>query len=130
MLRSIGQAPVSGAAAYAIIMEDPDAQAPKPFVHWVAWNISEPMTPEGMNEKIKLPNGVVQGANSRGSVGYYGPRPPVGDPPHHYHFQVFAFDAPLDLPPGSDRDTLLAAMEGHVLAKGELVGTASRPTRP
>lgn len=127
---ALSWSPTPRAAAYAIIMEDPDAQAPKPFVHWVAWNIREPMTPEGLNEEIKLPNGVVQGANSRGSVGYYGPRPPVGDPPHHYHFQVFALDAPLELPPGSDRDALLAAMEGHVLAKGELVGTYDQTDAP
>jgi len=122
--------PVEGAATYVVIMEDPDAAAPRPFVHWLAWNLTEPMTPEGLHEEIKLPNGVVQGANSRGSVGYFGPRPPVGDPPHRYHFQVFALDRPLDILPGSDRDTLLAAMRGHVLAEGELIGTYGQVDAP
>lgn len=122
--------PVEGAATYVVIMEDPDAAAPKPFVHWLAWNITEPMTPEGMSEEIKLPNGVVQGITSRGSVGYFGPRPPVGDAPHPYHFQVFALDAPLDLLPGSDRDALLAAMRGHVIGEGELVGTYGQTDHP
>lgn len=122
--------PVDGAATYVVIMEDPDAAAPKPFVHWLAWNLAEPMTPQGLHEEIKLPNGVVQGLTSRGSVGYFGPRPPVGDPPHRYHFQVFALDRPLDILPGSDRDALIAAMRGHVLAKGELVGTYAQTDAP
>ncbi|WP_292047093.1 MULTISPECIES: YbhB/YbcL family Raf kinase inhibitor-like protein [unclassified Brevundimonas] len=121
---------VEGAASYAILVEDPDAAMPKPFVHWVAWNIAEPMTPEGLEETIRLSNGITQGRTSRGSVGYFGPRPPVGDPAHHYHFQVFALDIPLDVLPGSDRDTVLAAMEGHVLAKGEVVGTYQQSDAP
>ena len=122
--------PVEGAATYVIIMEDPDAAAPNPFVHWLAWNITEPMTPEGLHEEIKLPDGIVQGATSRGSVGYFGPRPPVGDAPHHYHVQVFALDRPLDILPGSDRDTLLAAMRGHVIGEGRLVGTYAQTDAP
>ena len=64
--------------------------------------------------------------NSRGSIGYFGPRPPKGDPPHHYHFQIFALDAELRLPPGVDRHILADAMAGHVLAKGELVETVQK----
>jgi Raf kinase inhibitor-like YbhB/YbcL family protein len=73
---------------------------------------------------------MLQGRTSRGSPGYYGPRPPVGDPPHHYHFQVFALDSTLEVQPGADRDTLLAAMKGHVLAKGELVGEFQQTVKP
>lgn len=122
---------VQGAAAYALIVEDPDAKQIKPFTHWLAWNIPASTTelPEGLQEQLRLtePEGVLQGANDRGSPGYFGPRPPEGDPPHHYHFQVFALDRPLDLPPGADRNQLLSAMQGHVLAKGELVGTYQQP---
>ena len=125
---------IPGARSYAIVMEDPDAKPITPFVHWVAWNIPGNVTslPEGLQEQMRLtvPHGLMQGKTSRGSVGYYGPRPPVGDPPHHYHFQVLALDTLLDLPPGADRDQLLAAAKGHVIAKGELVGTYQQTVAP
>lgn len=125
---------VEGAKSYAVIMEDPDAKPITPFVHWVAWNIPAGTTslPEGLQEQPRLtePEGLLQGLTSRGSVGYFGPRPPVGDPPHHYHFQVLALDTVLDLPAGSDRDTVLAAAKGHVIAKGELVGTYQQTVAP
>ncbi len=125
---------VEGAKSYAIIMEDPDARPIMPFVHWVAWNIPAGTTslPEGLQEQARLtmPEGLLQGLTSRGSVGYFGPRPPIGDPPHHYHFQVLALDTMLELPPGSDRDKVLAAAKGHVIGKGELVGTYQQTVAP
>ncbi|NKI92478.1 YbhB/YbcL family Raf kinase inhibitor-like protein [Rhizobacter sp. SG703] len=125
---------VPDAKSYAIVMEDPDAKPIAPFVHWVAWNIPAGtlMLPEGLQEQPRLtdPDGMLQGRTSRGSSGWYGPRPPVGDPPHHYHFQVFALDSTLEVQPGADRDTLLAAMKGHVLAKGELVGEFQQTVKP
>jgi Raf kinase inhibitor-like YbhB/YbcL family protein len=68
-----------------------------------------------------------QGTNSKSERGYFGPRPPVGDPAHHYHFQVFALDTKLDLPDGFNRHALLQAMRGHVLAEGELIGSFQAP---
>lgn len=125
---------VDGAKSYAVICEDPDAKPITPFVHWLAWNIPAETAslPEGLQEQLRLtaPKGLLQGATSKGTVGYLGPRPPAGDPYHHYHFQVFALDAELSLPPGSDRDTLLAAMQGHVLAKGEIIGRYRQATKP
>jgi Raf kinase inhibitor-like YbhB/YbcL family protein len=125
---------VQGAASYVIIMEDPDAHPVQPFVHWLAWNIPAGVTslPEGLQEQPRLtePEGVLQGRTTRGSTGYYGPRPPVGDPAHHYHFQVFALDTMLSVPAGADRDTLIAAMKGHVLGKSELVGTYVQTIAP
>lgn len=125
---------VEGAKSYALILEDPDAKNIKPFVHWVAYNIPGNLTslPEGLQEQSRLtePEGVLQGRTSRGSVGYFGPRPPVGDAPHHYHFQVFALDRELDVPPGAERDDVLKAMEGHVLAAGEIVGTYQQMVEP
>jgi phosphatidylethanolamine-binding protein (PEBP) family uncharacterized protein len=53
-------------------------------------------------------------------------RPPKGDPAHHYHVEIFALDWVLDLPHGASRAQLLDAMKGHVLAKGEIVGTYKR----
>lgn len=77
---------------------------------------------------LQEPKGAKQGVNSRGQIGYMGPRPPLGDPAHHYYFQVFALDlAELPVEPGAKREDVLAAMEGHVLAKGEVVGLYERP---
>jgi Raf kinase inhibitor-like YbhB/YbcL family protein len=117
---------VPSAVSYVLIVEDPDAKPITPFVHWLAWNIPASVTqlPEGVQEqpRLTLPEGVLQGRNSRGSTGYYGPHPPVGDPAHHYHFQVFALDTMLSAPPGADRAALLEAVKGHVIARGEIVG--------
>jgi Raf kinase inhibitor-like YbhB/YbcL family protein len=126
--------PVAGAKSYLLVMEDPDAKPITPFVHWVAWNIPASVTalPEGLQEQPRLtsPDGLLQGRTSRGSVAYFGPRPPVGDPPHHYHVQVFALDTLLDVPAGAPRDRVLDAARGHVLAKGELVGTFQQTVAP
>jgi Raf kinase inhibitor-like YbhB/YbcL family protein len=117
----------SQAKSFVLLMEDPDAKAPKPYAHWVLYNV--PAGTAALNEsvptppRLKEPRGAMQGRNSRGQVGYVGPRPPEGDPPHHYHFQLFALDATLSLPPAADRESVVKAMSGHVVARGELVGT-------
>ena len=125
---------VEGAASYAIVMEDPDSHPIKPFVHWLAWNIPAAVTelPEGLQEQLRLlePEGVLQGRNTSGTHGYYGPKPPVSDPAHHYHIQVLALDSVLDIPPSSDRDAFLAAASGHVIGKGELVGIYDHKIEP
>ncbi|QJD99709.1 YbhB/YbcL family Raf kinase inhibitor-like protein [Massilia forsythiae] len=125
---------VANAKSYAVIMEDPDAKPITPVVHWLAWNVPAAVTslPEGLQEQPRLtePDGVLQGRNTHGSTGWSGPQPPVGDAPHHYHFQVYALDRMLDVPWGADRDQLLEAMQGHVLAKGELVGTYAQKQKP
>jgi Raf kinase inhibitor-like YbhB/YbcL family protein len=125
---------VPNAKSYVVIMEDPDARPALPFVHWLAWNIPASVTSlqEGLQKQPRLtaPEGVLQGRNTRGSMGYYGPRPPVGDPDHHYHFQVYALDKMLETPFGADRDTLLKAMEGHVLAKGDVIGLYRQAVKP
>jgi Raf kinase inhibitor-like YbhB/YbcL family protein len=80
--------------------------------------------------RLTQPEGVLQGRTTRGSIGYYGPRPPVGEPAHHYHFQIFALDSVLPLPWGADRDQLVQAIQGHVLAKGEIVGRYAQKQSP
>ena len=107
--------PVAGARAFALIFDDPDAPGPRPFVHWLAWNI-----PAGVILEGHAPAGASQGRNDFGDVAYDGPQPPSGT--HHYHFRVFALDAPLSLAAGADRDALATAMRGHVIASGETVG--------
>ncbi len=111
-----------GTRSYALIVEDPDAPLPTPFIHWMAWNLSAGGLPEGG----KL-DGMRQGKLMFvGTVGYMGPRPPPGAP-HHYHFQVFALDTAPDLPDGAERAQLAQALKGHVLASGELVATFQKP---
>jgi Raf kinase inhibitor-like YbhB/YbcL family protein len=116
----------------ALIMEDPDATSVRPYVHWLAWNIDP--AADGLPEAIQAagelqqPVALTQGRNSRRGTGYFGPRPP-GARPHHYHFQLFALDRRLDLARGADREALLAAMNGHVIARGELVGLFGKPRR-
>ncbi len=125
--------PVGGARSYAVLVEDPDAPAAEPFVHWLVWNIPADMheLPEDIRAETepRAPAGIRQGRNDRGGIGWFGPRPPAGDAPHHYHFQVLALDAPLDLPDGATRDELLRTIDGRVLAKGELVATSQAPTQ-
>jgi Raf kinase inhibitor-like YbhB/YbcL family protein len=119
--------PVDGAGAYAIVLEDPDAPMEKPFVHWMIWNIPGQVTslPEGVpnNAHLVTPQDAVQGKNDNDSAGYFGPRPPQGHGVHHYHFQIFALDGPLTLHSDADLRALTNAMQGRIIADGELVGT-------
>ena len=116
---------------YVLIMQDPDVQRPQPEIHWLAYNI--PATalslPAHMRNAAEPTNplGMLQGDNSHESLGYTGPHPPIGDPPHHYHVQVFAMDRPLRLGGGAELAQVLRAMTGHVLARGELVATYAQP---
>lgn len=120
-----------GTQSLVILMEDPDADEPKPFVHWVLYNL--PVDYEGLrravptNLRLEHLGNALQGRNSRGSIGYFGPRPPKGDPPHRYFFQIFALDRKLDLQPGATKEQVLQAMRGHVLARGSTVGQYSEP---
>jgi Raf kinase inhibitor-like YbhB/YbcL family protein len=73
----------------------------------------------------QLTNGSRQGHNDFGEIGYGGPCPP-GHSAHHYHFTLYALDAKLNLPVGATRAQVEAAMQGHILAHGELVGLYQR----
>jgi len=120
-----------GTKSFVIISDDPDAAKPKPFTHWLAYDIPAATTKlrEGIpgTPILQEPKEMKQGANSMGSIGYTGPKPPIGDPAHHYHFQVLALDIEtLGLEPGAKRDAVLKAMEGHVLGKGQIVGMFER----
>ena len=110
----------------AVLCDDPDAPAGD-WVHWVLFNLA-PETrslPENVARDAALPGDAVQGLNDYGRVGYDGPCPPRGQQ-HRYHFKVFALDARLALDAQARKKDLLAAMEGHVLAQGDLMATYAR----
>ena len=122
-----------GTRELALICDDPDAPTPEPWVHWVLYKI--PMSagglPEGLPAQaiLEAPAGSCQGRNSWTSgrtIGYRGPMPPPKHGVHHYHFRLYALDTTLALEPGADKKRLLQAMQGHTLARGELVGTYER----
>jgi Raf kinase inhibitor-like YbhB/YbcL family protein len=118
--------PPGGTQSFALVCDDPDAPR-KTWVHWVLFNIpaAERELGERVAKDLTLPNGVRQGKNDFGKVGYGGPAPPKGKP-HRYFFKLYALGATLDLPAGATKDDLLRAMEGHVLAEAQLMGTYSR----
>jgi Raf kinase inhibitor-like YbhB/YbcL family protein len=116
-----------GTRSLVVIVEDPDAKSPAPFAHWLVAQIPPGAASlDGAAAAKPAPGAPLLGATHTGKTGWFGPQPPAGDPPHHYHFQVYALDRTLDLPAGFNRQALLDAMLGHVIARGELVGTYQR----
>ena len=118
------------AKALALICDDPDAPRKEPWVHWVIYSLPRDTHsfPENVagQKTLMEPKGALQGVNDFGKPGYNGPLPPPGHGVHHYHFKLYALDASLSLAPGATKAQLLAAMKGHILAEGELIGTYER----
>ena len=120
----------AGAKELALIVDDPDAPRKDPFVHWVLYSV--PATVKSLTEGTEKtaepssPQGARQGQNSAGTVGYTGPMPPPGHGVHHYHFHLYALDKALDIKPEMQKEQVLDAIHGHILAEGELVGTYER----
>jgi Raf kinase inhibitor-like YbhB/YbcL family protein len=112
----------TGTKGFAIIVDDPDAPDPaapkQTWVHWVVAGIPPGVT--SLPAGGALPAGAVAGTNDFGKTAWGGPCPPVGR--HRYFFKVYAVDAVIG-GGGMTKAQLLAAMQDHVLAKGELVGT-------
>ena len=120
----------SGAPAttqsFALILDDPDAPSGT-FTHWLVWNLPAATTElaENVPKTPQVPGGGAQGRNDFGKIGYGGPCPPPGKP-HRYYFRLFALDSTLAVKPGAGRHELERAMEGHILARGELMGRFAR----
>jgi len=114
----------------ALFVDDPDAPRAEPWVHWVIYKIPADVRTltEGLPQApgLNVPPGAMQGKNSWDTDGYRGPAPPRGHGTHHYHFRLYALDAPLAAAQGLDKAGLLSAMQGHVLAEAELIGTYER----
>jgi len=119
-------APPAGTAGFALVVTDPDAPRGT-FVHWVLYDLAAGTRalPEGVPTLGQLDDGSRQGRNDFGEIGYGGPCPPPGSA-HHYHFALYALDAKLNLAVGATRAQVEASMQGHILARGELVGLYQR----
>lgn len=122
---SWGQPPV-GTVSMALILDDPDAPAGT-FVHWTIFNIPPGKTgfAEGVPKSGVLGDGSIQGVTSYGKSGYSGPCPPPGRP-HRYYFKIYALDTTLGLTVSATKADIEAAIQGHILAKGELMGLYGR----
>jgi len=105
------------AVSLALVMDDPDAPMGT-WDHWVVWNI-----PPDTKKIDAQPQGIA-GKNSWGRLNYGGPCPPSGT--HRYFFKLYALDAMLDLPAGSNKSSLLQAMKGHIIAEATLMGLYQR----
>jgi Raf kinase inhibitor-like YbhB/YbcL family protein len=112
--------------SFALVCEDPDAPRGT-WIHWVVYNLPADAQElaEGVSTDLTLAGGARQGKNDFGKIGYGGPAPPPGKP-HRYFFRVFALDQLLDLPEKANRAQLEAAMKGHLLASGQLMGKYGR----
>ncbi len=115
-----------GTQSFALVCEDPDAPR-KTWIHWVLYNVPAAARElvEGQAQEAHLSGGAMQGVNDFGKVGYGGPSPPPGKP-HRYYFKLYALDARLPAQERLTRDRLLAAMNGHILAEGQVMGTYGR----
>jgi hypothetical protein len=113
-----------GTRSFALIMDDPDAPMGT-FVHWVIYGIpaSSSGLPEAVSKEAKLADGSIQGPSTMGRAGYTPPCPPGGT--HRYFFKLYVLDVAIDAA-GLGKDQLLTAMQGHILAQGELMGTYTR----
>lgn len=117
--------PPAGTQSLALIVDDPDAPMGL-WTHWLIFNL--PATarslPQGVPTTERAAGGV-QGANTGKKLGYTGPCPPPG-PVHRYYFKLYALDTTLNLKPGAVRADVDKAIQGHILAEGQLMGRYGR----
>jgi Raf kinase inhibitor-like YbhB/YbcL family protein len=113
------------ARSLALVCDDPDAPVGT-WVHWVLFNVPPDITglAVGIAPDATLKIGARHGKNDFGRLGYGGPCPPGGT--HRYFFKLYALDTLLNLDSGSTKAQLLAAMKGHILAEGQLMGKYKR----
>ena len=121
-----------GTKSFALVIDDPDAPDPRGlrmrWVHWVLYNLPSTITelPEGIMLEA-LPTGTKEGQNDWKRTGYGGPCPPVGR--HRYFHKLYALDTVLPDLRTPTRPQLEQAIEGHVLARAELIGTYQKEGR-
>lgn len=115
-----------GTRSFALIVDDPDAPDPahpqRTYVHWVLYNIPADVAELHENASAKgLPDGASQGNNDWGNASFGGPCPPIGR--HRYFFKLHALSTELNGLTNPTKADVEQAMEGHVLAKAQLVST-------
>jgi len=115
-----------GTRSLALIIHDPDvpdpAKAVRIWVHWVLYNL--PPSATALPERTtadNLPAGTLEGVNDWNRTGYGGPCPPIGR--HRYIHRLYALNCMLDNLRQPTKDRLEAAMQGHIIAEAELIGT-------
>ncbi|MCS6885436.1 MAG: YbhB/YbcL family Raf kinase inhibitor-like protein [Acidobacteriota bacterium] len=113
-----------GTKSLVLICDDPDAPMGT-WVHWVVYDIPPMLTELAEGVKIQTIEGAKQGVNDFNKSDYGGPCPPEGDP-HRYYFKLYALDTQLNLQPGLRKDAIVKAMQGHILAEGQLTGKYRR----
>ncbi len=110
---------------FALICDDPDAPR-YTWVHWVLFNLPADIIElrENVPPARELESGAKQGMNDFRKIGYGGPCPPGGT--HRYYFKLYALDTEINLEAGATKSELVKAMEGHILAEGQLMGRYER----
>jgi Raf kinase inhibitor-like YbhB/YbcL family protein len=118
--------PPARTSSLALVVTDLDSPLGYHFVHWVAYDIpaSQHELPAGFAAQPGSSGGIEQGANDDGHQGYFPPCPP-GGATHRYDFALYALDTVVTTP-GLSKAALFAAIRGHVLAKGVLIGRGTR----
>jgi hypothetical protein len=118
--------PPASTASIAVVADDPDASSGD-FTHWIVYNLppTARQLPKNVSPVPVLASGAKQGQNDFEKIGYSGPCPPEGAP-HHYHFHVYALDKRLGFTDTIRRGDIDSAIEGHIVAEGELVATYGR----
>jgi len=112
--------------SFALIVDDLDAPGGV-FTHWVLFNVPSDSRelPEAVPVQAQLSNGALQGKNDFGGIGYGSPCPPPGSS-HRYRFTLYALSQPLDSKAGASNKQIADAMQGHILAQGQLIGVYQR----
>ncbi|HKB86083.1 MAG TPA: YbhB/YbcL family Raf kinase inhibitor-like protein [Ignavibacteriaceae bacterium] len=116
---------VEGVKTFTIIVEDPDASSGN-FIHWIVYNIPSRVNSlmENSTPSKNIPDEVLMGTNDFGRIGYGGPCPPSGT--HRYYFRIYGLNTAVHLDSGATRKEVLKKMEGHIIARGELMGKYGR----
>ncbi|HSK19475.1 MAG TPA: YbhB/YbcL family Raf kinase inhibitor-like protein [Longimicrobiales bacterium] len=116
------------ARSLALIVDDPDAPDPaapkRTYVHWVLYDI--PTSVMSLDAGSAPPDGARDGINDWNRTGYGGPCPPIGR--HRYFFKLYALDTALGDLEQPAKAALERAMDGHIVARAELVGTYEKST--